>query len=134
MQIKSRLCIYLSMLTWYILPRLNRNDQRNAAVIILRYTLLPHYGLWEVIWALYTYLLLTQWEEIRTFKVQNYVYYMEISRLRCDVDLVHEYFVLACKNHFKDKRCWSKLSSFCENISLIRKGNQRYYLLINTLD
>ena len=44
---------------------------------------------------LYTSLLLTQYEEIRAFEVQDHVEYMSISRFRCGVDLV--YFVLACK-------------------------------------
>ena len=68
-------------------------DQRNAAVIILRYTM--DYEKW------YTSLLLTQCEEIRAFEIQNHANYMYISRFRCGVDL--EYFVLACKKSNKLK-------------------------------
>ena len=59
--------------------------------MILRYTMLRHNGLLEVI-HIFSF---DTGEEIRAFEVQIHVNYMYISRFRCGVDL--EYFVLPCK-------------------------------------
>ena len=75
-------------------------------------------------------LLLTR-EEIRAFEAKNHVSYMCISHFSCSVDLVHVYFVLACKK--------SKLGEellFQVNLHLLKhfvdkiEGNQCYELLI----
>ena len=71
-------------------------DQRDAAVIILRYTTLCHNGLWEVP-VIHLSLFGTWWKNL-SFETQNHVNYMQNSRFCFSVDIV--YFILACTISF----------------------------------
>ena len=56
-------------------------DQRDAAVIILVYTMLPHNGVWEVFWP--------NVKKSMQSEVLNHVNNMYILRFNCGVDLVY---------------------------------------------